>query len=177
MNHINFEQIIRKHFQGVNREGLGFLESNIQAAVAALKQATSHLHHVIFLTDQDLKPGLKVVDIAFEPGEVSIPQLSLVSHFRIPSRDMYQAELIIYNGKLGQRVFKCRPSTNDVVKINHLKYAKDIMEDTDHRKDTMSQVEARNIINAYHIEGATKEDIDQIAELLIALYKVENEVR
>lgn len=168
MNHINFEQIIRKHFQGVTR---------VQAAVADLKQATSHLHHVIFLTDQDLKPGLKVVDIAFEPGEVSIPQLSLVSHFQISSsRALHQAELIIYNGKLGQRVFKCR-QPNDVAKINHLKFAKDIMEDTDHRKDTMSQVEARNIINAYHIEGATKEDIDQIAELLIALYKVENEVR
>jgi hypothetical protein len=93
---------------------------------------------------------------------------------------MHQAAVIIYNGKLGQRVFKCR-QPNIVPKINHLKFAKDIMEDMDHRKDTLSQVEARNIITfylrAYQIEGATKEDIDQIVELLIALYKVENEVR
>lgn len=142
------------------------------------EQATSNLEPVIILTDANLKAGFKIVDIAFEPTEVSIPQLSLKTHFNIASlRELHQAVIIVYTGKLGQRVFKCIPPNLRIGHINHQKFAEDILQDTDHRKDTMSQVEAHNIIDAYHIDGATQEDIDQIAELLITLYKAENELR
>ena len=32
------EQIVRKHFQKTNREGLGFLETNITACIADLQK-------------------------------------------------------------------------------------------------------------------------------------------
>ena len=115
MRSINFENIIRKHFGGVNREGLGFLESEIKNLAAELEQLTVNYEKVLTLTDDDLKPGITVVDTAFEPGEVSVNQLDLVSHFNLKSRSIiHDNAIIVYNGKHGKRVFKFGPRNHEL---------------------------------------------------------------
>lgn len=88
MRSINFENLIRKHFGGVNREGLGYL-----------------------------KPGLVIVEMAIEDHEVSFNNLS-INDFKIKDRKIiFEAATIIYQGKLGNNVLKHAPRNHQLKDI------------------------------------------------------------
>lgn len=117
MRSINFENLIRKHFGGVNREGLGFLESNIKALAAELDQVTVNFEKVLTLKDEDLKPGLVIVEMAIENHEVSFNNLS-INDFKIKDRKIiFEAATIIYQGKLGNNVLKHAPRNHQLKDI------------------------------------------------------------
>lgn len=105
---INFENIIRKHFGKTNREGLGFLESEIKALAEELNQLTVDYEKVVTLKDEDLKPGLTVVEMAIENHEVSFNNLQF-SYFNIPSKVKHEAAIVVYTGRLGKNVLKFAP--------------------------------------------------------------------
>ena len=108
MRSINIENILRKHFGKVSREGLGFLESNIKAAAEELNQATVDYEKVLTLRDEDLKPGRIVVEMAIEEHEVSFNNLQ-VNDFTVNPKLFHTASIIVYTGKLGYQVLKYAP--------------------------------------------------------------------
>lgn len=108
MRSINFENIIRKHFGSVNREGLGFLESDIKALAAELNSLTTEYEKVLTLRDSDLKPRMVVVQMAIEDHEVSFDNLS-ISDFIVNKKKFYEAAIVVYSGRLGKNVLKYAP--------------------------------------------------------------------
>lgn len=130
---LQFERILRKYFGATNREGLGFLETEIKGAAEEMEQLSHGYQQVITLTDSDVNPKYVLVkDMAIEDNEVSLQMLTAV-HFIIPRKEFHRVDTVIYQGKFGQHILKHRPrvklvNKTTVVNVDHVEEA-NVIED------------------------------------------------